>query len=205
MARDESSTAFAPGTPWSRGRDQVLRLITEGRVASVTPDGALAQRILERATGSLRAATTLQEAGMGADAFEKAYSAARLTASALLEHQGLRIPGRDGVGAVAAGDPESLVLEECGGGEAGGAVGLLEGIGAHAGLLESRRRAQAAGGAFEDALREGAVGRDRCDASLGDQAEHLVASSAPRRAWGERGGRLVTGHGSPQVRRRVGT
>lgn len=100
MARNESSTAFTPGMPWSRGRDQVLRLIAEGRVASVTPDGVLAQRILERATGSLCAATTLQEAGMGADAFEKAYSAARLTASALLEHQGLRIPGRDGAHAV---------------------------------------------------------------------------------------------------------
>ncbi len=40
MARDESSAAFTPGMPWNRGRDQVLRLIAEGRVASVTPDGA---------------------------------------------------------------------------------------------------------------------------------------------------------------------
>jgi HEPN domain-containing protein len=96
----EPAASFTPGKPWSRGRDQVLRLITEGRVASVTPDGALAQRILERATGSLQAARTLLKADMGADAFEKAYSAARLTASALLEHQGLRIPGRDGAHAV---------------------------------------------------------------------------------------------------------
>ncbi len=58
MTHDGASTAFTPGTPWSRGRDQVLRLIAEGRVTSVTPDGALAQRILDRATGSLRAAAT---------------------------------------------------------------------------------------------------------------------------------------------------
>ena len=101
MARSqEPAASFTPGMPWTRGRDQVLGLIAEGRVASVTPDGALAQRILERAAGSLQAAKTLLEADIGTDAFEKAYSAARLTASARLEHQGLRIPGRDGAHAV---------------------------------------------------------------------------------------------------------
>lgn len=96
MTRSDQPPVFIPGTPWGRGRDQVLRLIGEGRVAQVTPDGALAQRILERATGSLNAARSLLDAEFGADAFEKAYSAARLTGSALLEHQGLRVAGRDG-------------------------------------------------------------------------------------------------------------
>jgi uncharacterized protein (UPF0332 family) len=60
----------------------------------------LAQRILERAARSLDAARTLLDAKFGADSFEKAYSAARLAASALLEHQGLRVAGRDGAHAV---------------------------------------------------------------------------------------------------------
>lgn len=70
--KGDLTTNFTPGTPWSSGRDQVLRLIADGRVTTVTPDGALAQRILERAHGSLRSARILLDAGSGPDAFEKA-------------------------------------------------------------------------------------------------------------------------------------
>lgn len=96
MNPDAPKGGFTPGAPWTRGRDQVLRLIADGRVTQVVPDGELAHRVLERARGSLNAATVLLTADMGPDAFEKAYSSARLAASALLEHQGLRVPSRDG-------------------------------------------------------------------------------------------------------------
>jgi len=112
----------------------------------------------------------------------------------------------DGVGAVAARDSEPLVFEECGRGEAGGAVGLFEGIGAKLCLKQGFRCVEATCGAFEDALCECAVGRDLRDASVGNEAEHLVTAVAPRCAGGEGRGRLVaTCHVSPRVRRRVGT
>lgn len=81
-------TAEEPGV-WSKGRLVIERLIEERRLDVVVPDPSVVARQLAYADQHLASARANVEQ-FPLPAFTSAYDGARLTMSAVLEHQGLR-------------------------------------------------------------------------------------------------------------------
>ena len=81
---------------WGPGRERVRELIVAGEVEQVTPDLAIARRMLEDAGRHLATASQAKVAGDLAGAYELAYDALRKSAASLLEAQGLRATSRGG-------------------------------------------------------------------------------------------------------------
>lgn len=81
---------------WEPGRDRVSELISAGEVEQVTPDLAIARRMLEDAGRHLATAARAKAAGDLSGAYQLAYDALRKSAASLLEAQGLRATSRGG-------------------------------------------------------------------------------------------------------------
>lgn len=81
---------------WEPGRERVRELIDAGEVEQVTPDLAIARRMLEDAGRHLATASQAKVAGDLSGAYQLAYDALRKSAASLLEAQGLRATSRGG-------------------------------------------------------------------------------------------------------------
>jgi len=81
---------------WEPGRERVRELIDAGEVEQVTPDLAIACRLLEDAGRHLVTASEAKVAGDASGAYQLAYDALRKSAASLLEAQGLRATSRGG-------------------------------------------------------------------------------------------------------------
>jgi HEPN domain len=81
---------------WEPGRERVRQLIDAGEVDQVTPDLAIARRMLEDAGRHLTTASAAKAAGDLSGAYRLAYDALRKSAASLLEAQGLRATSRGG-------------------------------------------------------------------------------------------------------------
>jgi hypothetical protein len=81
---------------WEPGRERVRELIGAGRVDQVTPDLAIARRMLEDAGRHLTTASAAKATGDLSGAYQLAYDALRKSAASLLEAQGLRATSRGG-------------------------------------------------------------------------------------------------------------
>lgn len=81
---------------WERGRDRVRELIDAGEVDRITPDLAIARRMLEDAGRHLATASAARHGGDLPGAYQLAYDALRRSAASLLEAQGLRATSRGG-------------------------------------------------------------------------------------------------------------
>ena len=79
---------------WEPGRERVRGLIDAGEVEQVTPDLAIARRMLDDAGRHLATASRAQMAGDMSGAYQLAYDALRKSAASLLEAQGLRATSR---------------------------------------------------------------------------------------------------------------
>jgi len=81
---------------WEPGRERVQQLIDDGEVEQVTPDIAVARRLLADAGRHLSTAAAAKAAGDMSGAYQLAYDAFRKSAASLLEAQGLRATSRGG-------------------------------------------------------------------------------------------------------------
>lgn len=81
---------------WEPGRERVRDLIDTGEVERVTPDLAIARRMLDDAGRHLATASQAKVAGDLSGAYQLAYHALRKSAASLLEVQGLRATSRGG-------------------------------------------------------------------------------------------------------------
>ena len=81
---------------WEPGRERVQQLIDDADVEQVTPDIAIARRLLEDAGRHLATASAAKAAGDMSGAYQLAYDAFRKSAAGLLEAQGLRATSRGG-------------------------------------------------------------------------------------------------------------
>jgi hypothetical protein len=81
---------------WEPGRERVQSLIDAGELDRVTPDLAIARRMLEDAARHLATAAAARQAGDLSGAYQLAYDALRKSAASLLEAQGLRATSRGG-------------------------------------------------------------------------------------------------------------
>ena len=81
---------------WEPGRDRVRELIDAGEVDQVTPDLAIARRMLDDADRHLTTASAAKVTGDLSGAYQLAYDALRKSAASLLEAQGLRATSRGG-------------------------------------------------------------------------------------------------------------
>lgn len=81
---------------WEPGSERVRELIGTGEVARVTPDLAIARRMLEDAAHHLVTADQAKLTGDLSGAYQLAYDALRKSAASLLEAQGLRATSRGG-------------------------------------------------------------------------------------------------------------
>jgi hypothetical protein len=81
---------------WEPGRERVRELIEAGEVDRITPDLAVARRMLEDAARHITTAGAAKEAGDLSGAYQLAYDALRKSAASLLEAQGLRATSRGG-------------------------------------------------------------------------------------------------------------
>ena len=81
---------------WEPDRERVQALIDAGEVDRVTPDLAIARRMLDDATRHLATAAAAKRAGDLSGAYQLAYDALRKSAASLLEAQGLRATSRGG-------------------------------------------------------------------------------------------------------------
>ena len=81
---------------WQPGRDTVQQLLDHGELERVTPDGAVADRLLADAARHLITASAGIETGDLVGAYQLAYDALRKSAAALLAAQGLRATSRGG-------------------------------------------------------------------------------------------------------------
>jgi hypothetical protein len=81
---------------WEPGRERVRELIDAGEVDQVTPDLAIARRMLEDAGRHLATASQAKVTGDPSGAYQLAYDALRKSAASLLEAQGLRATSRGG-------------------------------------------------------------------------------------------------------------
>jgi hypothetical protein len=74
---------------WQPGRDRVERLLDAGELEGVSPDDALARRLISNASKHLVTAVSALNADDLAGAYQLAYDALRKSAAALLAIQGL--------------------------------------------------------------------------------------------------------------------
>jgi hypothetical protein len=81
---------------WEPGRERVRELIGAEELDRVTPDLAIARRMLEDAGRHLTTARQAKVAGDLSGAYQLAYDALRKSAASLLEAQGLRATSRGG-------------------------------------------------------------------------------------------------------------
>lgn len=81
---------------WQPGRDRVERLLNAGELEVVTPDEAVARRLISDASKHLDTAASALGADDLAGAYQLAYDALRKSAAALLAVQGLRATSRGG-------------------------------------------------------------------------------------------------------------
>ena len=81
---------------WEPGRDKIERLLSNGELERVTPDTAVARRLLADATKHLDTAAPGLAATDPSGAYQLAYDAFRKSAVALLAAQGLRATSRGG-------------------------------------------------------------------------------------------------------------
>jgi HEPN domain-containing protein len=81
---------------WQLGRDRITQLVRDGELERVTPDPAVARRLLADAGRHLTTARAGAEAGDLSGAYQLAYDALRKSAAALLAVQGLRATSRGG-------------------------------------------------------------------------------------------------------------
>jgi hypothetical protein len=81
---------------WEPGRERVRELISTGAVDRVTPDLAIARRVLLDAQHHLATAGQAKLTGDLSGAYQLAYDALRKSAASLLEAQGLRATSRGG-------------------------------------------------------------------------------------------------------------
>jgi hypothetical protein len=81
---------------WAPGRERVTELVNAGEVDRITPDLAIARRMLEDAGRHLATASAAKQAGDLSGAYQLAYDALRKSATSLLEAQGLRATSRGG-------------------------------------------------------------------------------------------------------------
>ena len=81
---------------WEPGRVRVHEMINAREVEQVTPDLAIARRMLEDAGRHLATASQAKVAGDLSGAYQLAYDALRKSAASLLEAQGLRATSRGG-------------------------------------------------------------------------------------------------------------
>jgi hypothetical protein len=81
---------------WEPGRERVQQLIDDAEVERVTPDIAVARRLLADAGRHLATASAAKAAGDMSGAYQLAYDAFRKSAAGLLEAQGLRATSRGG-------------------------------------------------------------------------------------------------------------
>lgn len=81
---------------WEPGRERVQQLIDDGEIEQVTPDIAVARRLLADAGRHLSTASAAKAAGDMSGAYQLAYDAFRKSAASLLEAQGLRATSRGG-------------------------------------------------------------------------------------------------------------
>jgi hypothetical protein len=81
---------------WEPGRVRVREMIDAGEVEQVTPDLAIARRMLEDAGRHLATASQAKVAGDLSGAYQLAYDALRKSAASLLEAQGLPATSRGG-------------------------------------------------------------------------------------------------------------
>lgn len=92
---------------WEPGRVRVHEMIDAGEVEQVTPDLAIARRMLEDAGRHLATASQAKVAGDLSGAYQLAYDALRGSAASLPEAQGLRATSRGGHLAVQDSSPRS--------------------------------------------------------------------------------------------------
>jgi len=81
---------------WEPGRERVRELIDAGEVDQVTPDLAIARRMLEDADRHRATASQAKMTGDLSGAYQLAYDALRKSAMSLLQAQGLRATSRGG-------------------------------------------------------------------------------------------------------------
>ncbi len=81
---------------WKPGKDRIEQLLVAGELELVTPDDAVAQRLIANATKHLGTASAGLIAEDLAGAYQLAYDALRKSAAALLAVQGLRATSRGG-------------------------------------------------------------------------------------------------------------
>ncbi|MGH8825404.1 MAG: HEPN domain-containing protein [Jiangellaceae bacterium] len=81
---------------WQPGRERIAELLADGELAQVTPDDAVARRLISDATLHLNTAAAAESSGDLAGAYQLAYDALRKAAAALLAVQGLRATSRGG-------------------------------------------------------------------------------------------------------------
>lgn len=81
---------------WPRGRHRIEELIAAGELEEVTPDEAIADRLLADAGRHLATAAGAAGTGDLAGAYQLAYDAFRKSAASLLAVQGLRATSRGG-------------------------------------------------------------------------------------------------------------
>lgn len=81
---------------WAPGRDRIDHLLASGELERVTPDLAVARRLLTDAAKHLDTAASGMDSGDLSGAYQLAYDALRKSAAALLAAQGLRATSRGG-------------------------------------------------------------------------------------------------------------
>jgi uncharacterized protein (UPF0332 family) len=81
---------------WQPGKDRIEHLVGSGELELVTPDDAVARRLIANATAHLETAAAGLAAGDLTGAYQLAYDALRKSAAALLAVQGLRATSRGG-------------------------------------------------------------------------------------------------------------
>jgi hypothetical protein len=81
---------------WQPGRERIGQLLAVGELDRVTPDDAVARRLLDDAGRHLSTAAAASTAGDLAGAYQLAYDAFRKSAASLLAVQGLRATSRGG-------------------------------------------------------------------------------------------------------------
>jgi hypothetical protein len=81
---------------WQPGRDRIAQLLGAGELDRVTPDDAVARRMLDDASRHLATAATAVTTGDLSGAYQLAYDAFRKSAASLLAVQGLRATSRGG-------------------------------------------------------------------------------------------------------------
>jgi uncharacterized protein (UPF0332 family) len=81
---------------WQAGQEFITKLIAGGELEPVTPDEAIARRLLEDASRHLSTAAAALTAEDLSGAYQLAYDALRKSAVALLAAQGLRATSRGG-------------------------------------------------------------------------------------------------------------